>query len=103
MGEDCFITVDGEDFETDKQGNVKIFQGHKFKNSGLHNEFVFCVKTGWVVWIHGSFPCNDWPDITIFCHRLKNMLNENEHMEADDGHIGEDPKLSKLLKETQYQ
>ena len=63
MGEDCLVTVDGKDFETDKQGNVKIFWGHKLKTSGLCYEFAFCIKTGWLVWIHGPFPFGDWPDI----------------------------------------
>ena len=63
MGEDCLVTVDGKDFETDKQGNVKIFWVCKFKNSGLCYEFAFCIKTGWLVWIHGPFPCGNWPDI----------------------------------------
>ena len=86
MGEDCLVTVDGNDFETDKQGNVKIFwdhkfgnsgldyefwfcdfetdkQGnvkifwdHKFGNSGLDYEFWFCIKTGRLVWIFRPFP-----------------------------------------------
>ena len=103
MGEDCLVTVDGKDFETDKQRNVKIFWSHKFKNSGLHYEFTFGIKTGCLVWIHGHFPCGDWPDLNIFCHGLKNMLDENECVEADDGYIGEDPKLIKVPKGTWYQ
>ena len=85
MGEDCLVTVDGKDFKTEKQGNVKIFWGHKFKNSGLHYKFAFCIKSGWLVWIHGPFPCGNWPDLNIFCHSLKIMLDENEWVEADDG------------------
>ena len=41
MGEDCLVTVDGNDFDTDKQGNVKISWDHKFGNSGLDYEFCF--------------------------------------------------------------
>ena len=66
-------------------GNVKILGGHKFKNVGLHYKFASCIKTGWLVWIHGPFPCGEWPDISIFHHDLKNMLHKKECMEADNG------------------
>ena len=86
----------------DKQGNVKILWGHKFKKVGFHYEFGFCIKMGQLVWIHGPFPYGDWPDVCIFHHGLKNMLYEKECMEADDGYIGEDPKLIKVPKGIQY-
>ena len=68
----------------------------------LCNKFAFCIKTGWFVWIHGVFPCVDWPDVCIFHHGFKNMLGEKEHVEADDGHIGEDPKHIKVPKGIRY-
>ena len=77
---------------------MKVFWGHKFKNVDLHYEFAFHIKTGWLVLIHGPFPCGDWPDICIFHHGLKNMLDKKECMEADNGYIGEDPKLIKVTK-----
>ena len=58
---------------------------------------------GWSVWIHGPFPGSVWPDISIFHYDLKNLLDENECMEADDGYIGEDPKLIKVPKGIQYE
>lgn len=98
-GEDCLVTIDGKDFETDKQGkNIKAFWGHKFRNSGLRYELAFAIKTGHLVWINGPFPAGDWPDISIFRQGLKHMLEENERVEADDGYIGEDPKLIKTPK-----
>lgn len=101
-GEDCLVTVDGKDFETDKQGNVKAFWGHKFKNTGLRYELAFCIKTGHLVWINGPFPAGDWPDINIFRHGLKFMLDENERVEADDGYAGDDPKLIKTPQGPRY-
>ena len=100
MGTLFLVTVDGKDFETDKQGNVKIFWGHKLKNSSLHYEFAFCIMTSWLVWINGLFPCSDWSDISIFPSWFEsiNLLDKKEHMEADDGYIGEDPKLIKVAK-----
>ena len=87
-GEDCLCTVDGTDFWTMRQGNMKSFWGHKFQTSGLCYEVAICIKTGWIVWIHEPFLCSDWPDIKIFQHGIKNFLDENEQVEADDGYKG---------------
>ena len=46
----------------------------------------------------GPFPCGDWPDISIFRFGLKEMLDENERVEADDGYLGEDPLHAKVPK-----
>jgi len=102
-GEDCLCTVDGTDFQTTRQGNMKIFWGHKIKNSGLRYELAICIKTGWIVWIHGPFPCGDWPDIKIFRHGIKIFLDENERVEADDGYQGDDPKLIEVPAGIRYQ
>ena len=40
--------------------------------------------------------CGDWNDITIFRFALKHCLDENERVECDDGHVGEDPANVKV-------
>jgi hypothetical protein len=96
-GEDCEMMLDSTDFPVTWQGKVRTaaFFSHKIKAAGLQYEIGICIKTGWIVWIHGPFPCGDWADITIFHHSLKNLLPKGEGIEADDGYGGEDPQLIK--------
>jgi hypothetical protein len=65
-------------------------------------EVAVCIKTGDIVWINGPFPCSDWPDIKIFRQALQYELAENERVEADDGYLGDDPRLIKVPKGQQY-
>ena len=45
----------------------------------------------------GPSPCGeDWPDVECFQFALKHALEENERVEADDGHVGEDPINAKV-------
>jgi hypothetical protein len=39
----------------------------------------------------GPFAAGDWPDVEMFRFALKNMLDDGERVEADDGYVGEDP------------
>jgi hypothetical protein len=90
------VTVDCTDCKTTKQGKcAKAFWSHKFRSSGLQYELAVCIKTGEIVWLHGPFPAGDWPDVNIFRHALKHYLGENERVEADDGYVGDDPKIVK--------
>lgn len=54
------------------------------------------MQTGDIVWIMGPFPCGDYPDVEVFCFALKEMLDEGERMEANDGYRGEDPLTTKI-------
>ena len=57
---------------------------------------------GDVVWVHGPFPCGDWPDIVIFRSSLISFLDEGERVEADDGYVGEAPMYIKCPKKDVY-
>jgi hypothetical protein len=48
-----------------------------------------CIATGFIVWIHGPFPCGSFPDIKIFRCGLKQQLAKGERVEADRGYRGE--------------
>jgi hypothetical protein len=95
-GNDCLVTVDGTDCRVTRQGQggetqAKAFKSHKFNGNGVRYEVCICILTGDIVWVLGPFPCGDWPDIVIFRFALKQMLDEFERVEADDGYVGEDP------------
>lgn len=84
----CLVSVDGSDFRA-CLSNWRGFYSHKFKSGGLRYEIAVCIQTGWIVWINGPYPAGQWPDITIFRHRLKTQLLENEVVEADRGYRGD--------------
>ena len=69
----------------DKQGNVKFFGATNSRMWAFTTNLLFVPRQGWLVWIHGPFPCGDRPDVCIFHNGLKNMLDEKECVEADDG------------------
>jgi hypothetical protein len=94
------VTVDGTDFRIYKKmpfwPGWKLF---KFNGPGVQYKVGLCICTGEIVWIHGSFPCGQWPDIRVFCHALIHKLEEGEKVEADLGYRGE-PSMS--MKQTYF-
>mmetsp|Transcript_20385 Transcript_20385/g.20654 ORF Transcript_20385/g.20654 Transcript_20385/m.20654 type:complete len:176 (-) Transcript_20385:90-617(-) len=98
-GSDCLISVDCTDYKvTVKKGRPKAWFSYKFRNTGLRYEIGLCIKTGYIVWVHGPFPCGDYNDITIFRSALLHELDENERVECDDGYGGEAPSFCKIPK-----
>lgn len=97
VGNDCLVTNDAVDCLTAGTGPGinKAFYTHKFNKPGLRYEVAECIRTGWIVWIHGPFPPGDWNDVTIFRDGLKHLLRKGERVEADDGYKAEDPLLVK--------
>jgi len=98
VGNDCLVSIDCTDCKVPFQKrNPKAFKSHKFpKQSGLRYELAVCIITGSIVWLMGPLSCGDWPDVEVFRFALKQMLDENERVEADDGYIGEDPENCKV-------
>ena len=96
VGNDCLLSVDATDCQTQNQGDChEAFYSFKFKSGGLHYEVGICIRTGDIVWLNGPFPPGDWPDVEIFRSDLKLHLEENERVETNDGYIGEDPCFTK--------
>ena len=62
------------------------------KKPGVRYEVAISIISGDIVWINGPFPCGFYNDIKIFRQGLKNMLEDGERVEADDGYLGEAPK-----------
>ena len=52
------ISVDGTDFSICEPNplDAKWFS-HKVKGPGLRYEVALCISTGYIVWMHGRFPC----------------------------------------------
>jgi hypothetical protein len=86
-------SVDATDERVEASG--KAFYSFKFKKSGVRYEVGISIKKGDIVWIHGPYPCGDWPDIEIFRSAIVHFLEDGERVEADDGYIGEAPKYVK--------
>jgi hypothetical protein len=41
------------------------------------------------VWINGPFPAGEWTDLKIYKAALKDMLDDGEWVETDNGYPGE--------------
>ena len=87
---DALISVDGTDTRQPKKRPYwSGWYSHKFNAGGTRWEVGVCLRTGFIVWIHGPFPCGRWPDLNIFRHALLSHLEAGEKVEADDGYVGE--------------
>jgi hypothetical protein len=89
-GNDCMVSVDGTDCRVEESG--RQWYSHKFKGSGVHYEVAVSMKAGHIVRIKGSLPC--WllrrvAGHQVFRDALIHYLDEDEHVEADDGYRGE--------------
>jgi hypothetical protein len=103
----CKITVDGTDcrIEEPKQSEFIIlklkregkhdhpydprFKSHKFGKAGLRYELGVCIRTGDIVWVNGPFPAGEWSDLKIYKLALRDMLDDGEWVETDNGYPGE--------------
>ena len=83
----CLITVDGTDCKIYEPTpfDPKWFS-HKFLGPGVRYEVGICIVTGKIVWVHGPFPCGDWPDLRIFRNCLMGCLAPREFVIADGGY-----------------
>ena len=59
---------------------------HKFKGPGVRYEVGVCIRTGWIVWVNGPFPCGTWPDLKIAKERLSHCLDDGEKVIANGGY-----------------
>lgn len=59
---------------------------HKFRSAGVRYEIAVSVFTGYIVWVHGPYPCGSHIDLKIFELKLKTMLGPGERVIADKGY-----------------
>ena len=68
----------------------------KFHGPGLRYEIAISILSGDIVWVNGPFPCGDFNDLQIFMDfGLKDNLEKDERVEADDGYGGADPEFTR--------
>lgn len=83
----CRVSIDGTDFRIYEPTPFSPrWFSHKFKGPGLRYEVGVAIHTGWLVWIHGSFPCGEWPDLRIAHDALIYCLDPGELYVADAGY-----------------
>ena len=87
LGQVSLVTVDGTDFKVWEPSpfNPDYFS-HKFHHAAVRYEIGICIKTGWIVWINGPFPCGAWPDLRIARDALHDSLDGGEMYVADGGY-----------------
>ena len=84
----CLMTVDGTDFLVQEPCPFDPgYYSHKLEHAGLRYEIGICIKTGWIVWVNGPFPCGDWPDLRIARSSLHHELCADEVCAADTGYM----------------
>ena len=53
---------------------------------GVRYEIGVAIQTGYIVWVHGPFPCGEWSDLRILREALIYNLDEDEFLLADGGY-----------------
>ena len=90
-GSRCKVTVDGTDFRIQEpQPFDPKWLSEKFNGPGVKYEVAVCIQTGWIVHIHGPFPCGQWHDLTVarddLCYKLAASGDRHEMAVADGGY-----------------
>ena len=83
-GSMALVTVDGTDFcinEPTPFGSK--WNSHKFKHAGLRYEIRICIQTGWIVWVYGPFPADQWTDLNISRLGINKAIAAGEVFVAD--------------------
>ena len=84
----CRVTVDGTDFGIGEPFPFnKKWKSPKMKGAAVKYEVAISIFSGDIVWIYGPHRGGKH-DITIFKEKLKDMLEEDEMVEADRGYKG---------------
>ena len=72
---DCLLCVDCTDFGVLNLGSA--FSSHKLKGkSAVRYEIALDILKGDIPWIYGPLSAGHWPDVKIFCHSLRQWVDE---------------------------
>lgn len=85
----CRISLDGTDFRIKEPRPFdRAWYSHKFKGPGLRYEVGVSISMGWIVWVHGPFPCGSWADLRIARSTggVQEMMERQERYIADSGY-----------------
>lgn len=58
----------------------------KFRSSGLRYELSLNIRTGFLVWVHGGYPCGAYSDLRLSREAFVLSLNKGERTLADKGY-----------------
>ena len=82
---DCLMTLDGMDIPCcEPHPFNKGMYSQKHNGPGIQYQIAICIKTGWIVWIHGPF-AGGICERTVFMGGLNKYLLPGEFVEADQG------------------
>ena len=56
------------------------------------------IRTGYIVWTRGPFPCGSYSDLKIFKGGMQRALGAFKRVEADIGYSGCDPEFANSPK-----
>lgn len=59
---------------------------HNFKSSGVRYEVGVSIEHCTIVWANGSWPCDEYSDLSIFRDGLKQKLGWNEFAIGNSGY-----------------
>lgn len=89
-GQTCFVTIDGVDFKINEPTPFSSgWYSHKFKSSGLRYELALNLRTGFMVWVFGGYPCGLYPDLKLAREAFVPSLRNGEKALADKGYKDE--------------
>lgn len=87
IGQTVFVSLDGVDFKIKEPipFSRKWFS-HKFKGPGLRYEIGLNIRSGYIVWKHGGYPCGEFPDLKLAREAYVHSVNVGEKTLADKGY-----------------
>lgn len=93
------VSIDGTDFRIREPTPFSSkWYSHKHNGPGLRYEVGIALTTGWIVWVHGPFPCGQFSDISVYRLGMRDALSAGESVIADGGY--KDSTCEKHPKET---
>lgn len=86
-GQSCYCSPDGVDFKINEPKPFsKAWFSHKFRAAGLRYEVALNIRTGYMVWLYGGYPCGLYPDLKLAREAFVPSLTTGERAMADKGY-----------------
>ncbi len=91
------MSIDDTNFHILQKGVMtrgNKFASHKYGGkSALRYKLGLDILEGNLVWIEGPYATGEYPNISIFQNCLKNFLDPNKRVVADQGYVREAPEF----------
>lgn len=83
-GQTAFVSLDGVDFKIDEPKPFNpLWCSHKFRGPGLRYEIGLNIRTGYIVWAYGGYPCGEFNDLKLARELYMPSVNKGEKTLAD--------------------